>query len=324
MALNMQGPESIKFQDQQVLSGRSLTSIPNGSLVRGVVLEVKGDGYIVEIWGQRMFAVSSLNLAVGDRFTGIWDSTSMPPVLKLKPEELSSYGRLNDNERAIVNALIERQLPVTDDLVKKLSSFLVKSGLDLDKLPMLVELYARGMPLDESYVKVLFWYFNLTDDQIKRYFGSVREKLKNNRDMKNVLQSDREEGLYARSLALLSRPLKDVIYPYHFIPLRFCLKDGENIRVWVTSQETPKKVIRLIFHFEGVNVGLIEGELVFDANSYGVTLRSKSEEVTALLSRDLPSLAAALSELPIKLAYINLGQIRDFRETMYFGFEAKA
>jgi len=31
MALNMQGPESIKFQDQQALSGRSLTSIPNGS-----------------------------------------------------------------------------------------------------------------------------------------------------------------------------------------------------------------------------------------------------------------------------------------------------
>ena len=324
MALNMQGPESIKFQDQQALSGRSLTSIPNGSLVRGVVLEVKGDGYIVEIWGQRMFAVSSLNLAVGDRFTGIWDSTSMPPVLKLKPEELSSYERLNDNERAIVNALIERQLPVTDDLVKKLSSFLIKSGLDLGKLPMLVELYARGMPLDESYVKVLFWYFNLPDDQIKRYFGSIKAKLKDGKGMGELLRGDLEEGVYARSLMLLSRPLRDVIYPYHFMPLRFCLKSDESIKVWVTSQETPKKIIRLIFHFEGINVGLVEGELVFDSNSYGVTLRSGSEAVTALLSKGLPSLARSLSELPIKLAYINLGQIRDFKETTYFGFEAKA
>ncbi len=49
MALNMQGPESIKFQDQQALSGRSLTSILSGSLVRGVVLEVKGDGYAEKI-----------------------------------------------------------------------------------------------------------------------------------------------------------------------------------------------------------------------------------------------------------------------------------
>ena len=48
----------------------------------------------------------------------------------------------------------------------------------MGNLPALIELYARGLPLEEPYVKILSWYFSLTVKQINKYFRALKDKLK--------------------------------------------------------------------------------------------------------------------------------------------------
>ena len=324
---SLQGPESVRFQSQEQLPSSSFNFIPNGALVKGVVLERQGDSYIVEIQGQKMHAASSLKLDVGEQFTGIWDSTHMPPLLKLKPEEIAAYEKLSEFEQSIVSALLDRHLAVTEDLVKKLSSLLMKMGGDMGNLPALIELYARGLPLEEPYVKILSWYFSLTVKQINKYFRALKDKLKNLQDEKSIesfFEGNAEESAYVKSLLLLARPLKNVFFPYNFAPLIFSLEDGKIVSMWISSQEEPKKIVRLIFHFKGANIGLIEGELVFDADAYGVTLRSNSKVVEELLSKNLTTLKETLESLSIRLIYLNLGLIKEPKGVAYLGFDVKA
>ncbi|MGB4146648.1 MAG: hypothetical protein WBJ86_04995, partial [Acetomicrobium sp.] len=71
-------------------------------------------------------------------------------------------------------------------------------------------------------------------------------------------------------------------------------------------------------------IGLIEGELVFDADAYGVTLRSNSKVVEELLSKNLTTLKETLESLSIRLIYLNLGLIKEPKGVAYLGFDVKA
>ena len=248
-------------------------------------------------------------------------------MYKRQPEEIAAYEKLSEFEQSIVSALLDRHLAVTEDLVKKLSSLLMKMGGDMGNLPALIELYARGLPLEEPYVKILSWYFSLTVKQINKYFRALKDKLKNLQDEKSIesfFEGNAEESAYVKSLLLLARPLKNVFFPYNFAPLIFSLEDGKIVSMWISSQEEPKKIVRLIFHFKGANIGLIEGELVFDADAYGVTLRSNSKVVEELLSKNLTTLKETLESLSIRLIYLNLGLIKEPKGVAYLGFDVKA
>lgn len=319
MTGNVQGSEFAKFNAQELSAIRPSSAIPNGSLVKGLVLEKRGDGYIVEIQGQRMYAASSLDLEVGERFVGIWDSTHIPPLLKIKQDEMALHQKLTDFERSILHALLDRQLPVTEGLIKALSSLLMKMASSDDNLSILIELYARGLPLDEANVKTLSWYLGLTDVEIRKYEKHIKDTLKNPKEMK-----DSEATAYLKSLLLLARPLKNVIYPYNFLPLLFHLDGDKSVKIWISSQEEPKKAVKLLFHFEGHNIGLVEGELVFADDAYGVTLRPKSDVVKELISKELSHLDKALKSLSLQLIYLNLGPMKEIRNVAYQGFEAEA
>ena len=302
--------------------------LADGDVVEGRVMAKNEDGtYLVRVLGRELQARSTMDLVPGQAFRAQWQSGEIPLLKLISAAGQGLLESLTGRDLALAEALLSRGLPLGQEGLSELKAAWLRLGAGNEKLPALVELWARGLPMTEQNVNVLVGYLCLKDGEVARLWRRFRErlsaKLAGGGSLKESLAAIRNDdgeldGLLS-AMALLGSPLAVDSSGEGRPLLRWPFDEGAPARVsvakdrglWLMSFDLP------------LRRGAVEGELHYDGRALAVFLRASPEALTGLKG-ELGELAAQLKELPLHLQYLGLSALAEERPRLYRGVDFEA
>ncbi|HPE66243.1 MAG TPA: hypothetical protein PK849_08700 [Synergistales bacterium] len=294
--------------------GKSLSTIPNGTVVNGTVLEAREAGaYLVRVAGQTLTAQANLPLLVGQHFRAVWDSSGDIPVLRLSDAEQALLGKLSSGDKEVASALIARGLSLDPKALASIRAAWNGMGQQPGQLAPLAELWARGLPMTSANVQVLSWYLSLDEQKTsslwKRTRDELRERLARGDDPRKALRSllgkDDDIAAFLRGHGLLSSPSREGVDPSllagAFLPAG---DDAQplNARIATSAFKRGEKSFWSVsFEMEGDRLGLVAGDVETDGRSLSVVLKAEQEASFEELRRRRHILRHELEEIPLSL-----------------------
>lgn len=306
-------------QGQEVQRGEGrLPNIPEGTLVKGVVLSAEQDGtYLVRVLGRQLRAMANLPLLPGQHFQAFWEKSQGMPVLRLTPSDLSLLRSVSSREQPLAQALLARGLPLSEDVLASLRAAWLRLGGG-EQLPgPLAELWARGLPLSSDNVQLLLWYMNLQEEQVARNWKRLKENLRRMGREKNLSSlsskklagDDPELQRFVKAHGMLSTPSREGVDPSLLTPAFWPLGDSESslARVHLKREKRGERTLwRVNFEMEGVALGALRGHLASDETSLVVALGAEEKKALRVLRSHQKELAADLQELSLSLASLTM------------------
>ena len=322
-------------QEVQRTGGR-LPNIPEGTLVRGVVLSAEGDGtYLVRVLGQQLKALANLPLVPGQRFQAVWEKSQGMPVLRLTPSDLSLLRTVPLREQPLALALLSRGLPLSEEVLSSLRAAWSQMGGGEQTPAPLAELWARGLPLTSENVQILLWYLNLQDEQINKYWKRLKEnvrRLGKEKDfsswtLKDLAEEDPELLRFLWAHGMLSAPAREGVDPSLLAPAFWPLGESESslARVNVKKEKRGERTLwRVHFDMEGTALGAIRGHLASDEKALAVALGAEEKKALRFLRSHQKELEAELRELPLSLASLVMFFAEEEPEASYRAIDMEA
>ncbi|NLL36485.1 MAG: hypothetical protein GX256_03050 [Fretibacterium sp.] len=306
-----------------------LSSLRTGTLVEGRVLSQNSDGtYTVQInaqgerASQTLLARATLPLIVGEHFRAVWDASGGGiPTLRLSPDEFSFLGRLPAQDRELGMMLLSRGLPLSDEVLLTVRDAWRRMGALPDQLPALLELWARGAPLNQDNVRVLSWFLALNStvaaELWQKVRREVRERSRKGEDPVKILrelrEGDDEVGYFLRGQSLFLRSPREGLNPILLGAAFWPAPEDQphlTARVFVgrSRSEDERRYWQVGFGVEGARLGFIGGNAESDGRACNLTLYADRIETCELLKRKRHSLRRELETLPLPLQYLNISQ----------------
>ncbi len=316
-------------------AGAPLPDIPEGSLVKGVVLSAeKGGTYLVKVLGQQLRAMANLRLMPGQHFQAFWETSKGMPTLRLVPSDLSLLRSIPLREHPLALALLSRGLSLSDEVLASLRS--AWSRLGGEQTPgALAELWARGLPLSGENVQLLLWYTNLPEQRVLQYWKRIRENLRrlgrqgklSSLRAENMAGDDEELARFLKAHIMLSTPARDGVDPSLLLPVRWPL--GENssssARVVLKKEKRGERNFwRVHFSMEGSSLGTVQGHLASDERALVVSLGAEDRKALHALWDCQEELAEELSKLALPLASLSMSLSEDESQVSYRAIDMEA
>ena len=313
--------------------------LPHGASVEGLVLSQEEGLYQVRVGNQTLSARSSLPLFVGQRFRAVWDASGEVPVLRLQPSDLALLSRFPSKEQPVALALLLRGLPTTDEVLVPLRQAWIRLGGKPETLSALVELWARGLPLNDPQASQLSWYLQLNPAQVGDLWKQVRERLRKagadatpqewSRELKAAREGDDDVARFLQAHSLASRPARPGVDPGALLaPMWWPLEDREEpalARVATAREERGgRQVWRVSFETQGNRLGPVSGELVTNGRSLTVELGVGAPSVARMVRQHLPELEEALQGVPLTLQHLGVAVSRRRDGSLQRGVDMEA
>ena len=302
--------------------------IQNGTVVEGLVLGKDGESYQVRIGTHLLNARSTIPLFVGQRFRAVWDSSSVPPMLRLQQADLAVLSRFSGRDQQIALALLSRWLPVNDDVILSLRRQLMQNGGDISKLGALAELWARGADMTGNNVALLTWYMELSPGKAMRIWKRLLDRLRSRKfaSPREILEALKEEDgdedvkNFLKAHALAGRPAKGGLDPAMLLaPAWWPVEDSDEpvmAKVSFSHDERGDRQIWWVsFEMEGSSIGPILGDVMTNAKALSVNIRLEDETKVSVVRDNLPVLREDLEEIPLSLQHLSVGPL--VREERY-------
>ncbi len=329
-------PQSQQQGQEVQRGGTRLPNIPEGTLVKGVVLRAEGDGtYLVRVMGQQLRALANLPLVPGQRFQAIWEKSQGMPVLRLTPSDLSLLRGVPLREQPLAMALLSRGLPLSEEVLSSLRTAWLQIGGGETSPGPLAELWARGLPLTSENVQILLWYLNLQDEQITKYWKQLKENLRRSgkdkdlpfRSVKDLAGEDPELQRFLKAHGMLSAPSREGVDPGLLTPALWPLGESEAslARVNVKKEKRGERTFwRVHFEMEGIALGNVKGNLASDEKALAVALGAQDKGTLRLLRTHQKELEAELRDLPLSLASLVMFFAEEEPEASYRAIDMEA
>lgn len=303
--------------------GAAGQGIANGSLVEGLVTGQNGDTYMVRIGSQTMNAKSTIPLFVGQRFRAVWDSTNVPPMLRLQSSDMAVISRFSGRDQQIAYALLSRGLPVNDEVMRSVRQSWMAAGASPDKLGVMAELWARGLQMTDANIALLTWYMNLTPQQAMQIWRRIKDKMDEQRfsSPKELLEAlrdgdDEELARFLKAHAMAGKPARRGLDPAMLLapawwPVDDGLAEGTMARVSLAKEERGGvRVAWINFELDGVSLGLIRGDVMTNERALSINIRLKNETMIPVVEDALPELREDLKDVPLDLQHIGVSALR--------------
>ncbi|WP_024821695.1 MULTISPECIES: flagellar hook-length control protein FliK [Aminobacterium] len=297
----------------------SLRSIPNGTVVEGMVLDARSGIFLVRIAGHELQAQATMPLLVGQRFRAVWDGSGQTPLLRLCEQDMALLGALPESQRSLATALLLRGLPLSQDVVTLLRFVWGQMGSKEAYIAPLVELWARGSTLTPKNVSLLIWYVGLSPEMSSQLWKNIRrrfrEELQHGRSPSEALRRLRDEegdiGRFVEAHSLLSQPARQGIDPTLLMPTWWPFSDQEDelpahVRVEKKQGKDGRSFWRVAFDMPTRRLGRLTGEVVTEGSQLGVSIRTENFLTLRLLQRKKTGLHEKLEELNLHVQYITV------------------
>lgn len=298
--------------------------IANGSVVEGLVTSASEGGYMVRIGGQMLSARSTIPLFVGQRFRAVWDSTSMPPTLKLQSSDMQVLSRFSGRDQQIAFSLLSRGLPVNDQTLLPLRQAWLSSGGDPNKLGVMAELWARGLQMTDANISLFSWYMGLTPEQASQIWKRIKEKMDSRRydSPADLLEALRDEGddeemsRFMKAHAMAGKPARRGLDPTLLLaPAWWPVSDGDSggmARVSISyEEERGVRVSWMNFEMECDYLDLVRGDAMTNERAISANIRMRREDRIPEVEAALPELREELSSLSLPIQRLAVGPLRD-------------
>ncbi|MCF7936154.1 MAG: flagellar hook-length control protein FliK [Synergistales bacterium] len=306
-------------QTQQAgATARGKPNIPNGALVKGVVVSAEGNNaYTVRVAGYTLKAMANLPLAAGQRFQAVWDATTAPPLLRLRSEDLALLARFTGQSREVASSLLSRGLPLSEGVMKQIQQAWTRLGGQPQTLGSLVELWARSLPLTERNVQLVGWYLQLDGQKAqslwKRARSLIRKRIAAGErfSLKELAAEDPEVGEFLEAHGMLSRPSREGVDPSLLAPAWWPIREDftELAKISAHVEEYEgKKIWRVHFDIDGVALGTVEGEVSGDGEKMNAGLRTEGAWAASVLRSRLSELDSELRELGLPVSSLGVGE----------------
>ncbi len=304
----------------QPVSRATLSRIPSGMVVEGLVVAQEGNAYQVRIGSQLLNAQATLPLFVGQRFRAVWDNSGDVPVLRLQQSDLAMIACFSGKDQQVAQLLLARGLPVSEEVLWDLRSAWLATGGDPRQLGSVVELWARGIPVTQGNVETLSWYLQLLPEQAAAYWKEIRDRLRSrsHSSPKELLKALEEGGgdasKFLKAHGMASRPIKEGISPAMLSAPSWWPVGQEEFplmaRVSFANREwDEKKICWVAFGLEGKSLGPIEGEALTNGKALSASLRAERDSTARFLKNHLSTLRRDLGELAIPVQNLAVGVI---------------
>lgn len=308
----------------QVGGGRG--GIADGSLVEGTVVRLDGDNYMVRIGSQMLSAKSTIPLFVGQRFRAVWDSSSMPPTLRLQQNDAAMLSHFKGRDQQIATALLSRGLPVSDATMQSMKQAMASRGGRPEDLGVMAELWARGIQMTESNISLMSWYMGLSPEQAFGFWKKIRERMNEKKydSARGMLDALREEGddpevgRFMKAHALASKPARRGIDPASLLaPAWWPVDEGEDgggmmARVSLAREEGGGvRVAWMNFELEADVLGLTRGDVMTNEHAIAANIRMRDEDQIPYVEEHLPELREDLKDVPLPIQHLGVFPMRD-------------
>ena len=323
------GPQETQAKVPQTAARPSSLPLADGDVVEGRVMVKNDDGtYLVRVLGRELLARSTMDLFPGQAFRAQWQNGDVPLLKLLTAAGQGLLQSLSGRDLALAEALLSRGLPLGREALDALRSAWLRLGAAAEKLPALVELWARGLEMTERNVSVVVGYLALSDGEVSRLWKRLRERLSAKlvagvplkEALAGIRSDDGELGDLLSAMALLGSPLAVDSDGEARPLLRWPLEEGPPARV---SVENGRGLWLMTFDLPLRHMGAVEGELHYDGRALAVFLRA-SPEGMAPIGEELAGLAAQLKELPLKLQHLGLSVLSEEGPRRYRGVDFEA
>jgi hypothetical protein len=325
--VNANNPNSVavrqpdaQVSNQQGAPQKQGPPISDGSVVDGLVTGKSGEGYMVRIGSQTIYASSTVPLFVGQRFRAVWDASTAPPTLRLRQADMAVLAKFTGRDQQIAFALLSRGLPVNHEVIWGLRQQWMQNGADPLKLGAMIELWARGAAMSESNVELLSWYMGLLPEQVSVIWRKIRDrmhgrKFSSPRELLDAIRGDDDEvDKFLSAHALAGKPARGGIDPAALLAQAWWPAGGDETgdammaSVSLSSEELDgRRVWWLSFDMEGDSLGRVFGDVMTNGRALSVNLRLKNASRLDLVRNKLPELREELSEVPLVLQYLGVG-----------------
>jgi hypothetical protein len=336
--VNANNPNSVAVRqpdaqvaNQQAASQKQGPQISDGSVVDGLVTGKSGEGYMVRIGSQTIYASSTVPLFIGQRFRAVWDASTAPPTLRLRQADMAVLAKFTGRDQQIAFALLSRGLPVNHEVIWGLRQQWMQNGADPAKLGAMIELWARGSAMNESNVALLSWYMGLLPEQVSAIWKKIRDrmhgrKFSSPRELLDAIRgNDDDIDKFLDAHALAGKPARRGIDPAALLAQAWWPAGGDGAgsvmmaNVSISSEELDgRRVWWLAFGVEGKSLGQVLGDVMTNGRALSVNLKLKNASKLDLVRSELSELREELSEVPLVLQYLGVGISRDS------GFDAAA
>ncbi len=306
-----------------------LPNIPEGTLVKGVVLSAEQDGtYLVRVLGRELRAMANLPLFPGQHFQAIWERSRGMPVLRLTPADLSLLRSVPLREQPLALALLSRGLPLSEEVLSSLRTAWLRLGGGEQTPGPLAELWARGLPLSSDNVQLLLWYMHLQEEQVARNWKRLKENLRRlgkekasfSGTRKDLAGDDPELLRFLEAHGMLSTPSREGVDTSLLMPALWPLGDSESFlaRVRFKKETRGERTLwRVHFDMEGTALGTVRGNLASDGKGLVVALGAEERKALRVLRAHQKELAEDLAEVPLALASLAMFLAEEEPEASY-------